>query len=518
MRYQNWAGTVQVDDLWVCTPRNQADVVAVANWAVTQKYRVRAGGRGHNFSPLTVTSGPSGASRVVVADMTKHFNGMGIVSDQPVAVWVGAGATVGCLLEYLESNGYGVTAAPACGELTVGGVLSVGAHGTSLPAAGERLQPGHTYGSLSNLVVAVTAIVWDNAAGRYVARIFHRAHPDCSAFLVHLGRAFIVEVVLRVGANDNRRCVSEMTTPASRLFAPQGAPSPRSFAGMVERSGRVEAIWFPFTDRTWTKSWTPHAVQPRRSRLASEPYNYPFSDNIPEPIADIVSRLITGKPELAPELGELEYTSTAAGLASSAATDLWGPSKNLLFYVKPTTLRYSTCGYAVLCRRRDIQRVVFEFAAFYRELLERYKEQSRYPMNGPIEIRASGLDRACDVGVAWARPPTLSPLAPDRDHQQFDVAVWLNLLSFPGTPDADDFYREVEQFVFTNYRTPYATARVEWSKGWAYGAAGAWSDATILAAAVPASFGPTWRWATETLNSYDPHRIFTNALLDLLFS
>ena len=46
------------------------------------------------------------------------------------------------------------------------------------------------------------------------------------------------------------------------------------------------------------------------------------------------------------------------------SADLWGPSKNTLLYLKPTTLRVHANGYAVLTSRDRVQRVVSEFAAF----------------------------------------------------------------------------------------------------------------------------------------------------------
>jgi hypothetical protein len=48
------------------------------------------------------------------------------------------------------------------------------------------------------------------------------------------------------------------------------------------------------------------------------------------------------------------------------------------------------------------------------------------------------------------------------------VAVWLDLLTFPGTPYAEHFYREIEEWLFTTYSGDYALVRPEWSKGWGY--------------------------------------------------
>ena len=52
---------------------------------------------------------------------------------------------------------------PAPGDITIGGALAIDAHGAALPANGETQVSGSTYGSLSNLVTSLTAVVWSSA-------------------------------------------------------------------------------------------------------------------------------------------------------------------------------------------------------------------------------------------------------------------------------------------------------------------------------------------------------------------
>ena len=66
--------------------------------------------------------------------------------------------------------------------------------------------------------------------------------------------------------------------------------------------------------------------------------------------------------------------------------------------------------------------------------------------------------------------------------------MWLDILSFPGTPAADRAYRDIERWVFATYRPPFAMVRPEWSKGWAYTARGAWTNRTMIARTVPDAF------------------------------
>jgi FAD/FMN-containing dehydrogenase len=418
---------------------------------------------------------------------------------------------------FLEQRGYGVTAHPAPGDITVGGALAIDGHGTAIPAVGETRASGQTYGTLSNLVRSLTAVVWDTATSSYVLRVFDRSHPDCSAFITHLGRALLAEVTLAVGPLQYLRCRSLVSVPASELFAPAGSGG-RNFASYVEASGRVEAIWFPFTQKPWLKVWSLAPRKPLLSRRVYTPYNYVFADAVPEIVSDLADQIISGNGSATPLFGAVEYDVVVAGLLATLAYDLWGPAKNTMLYVRPTTLRVTANGYAILCRRADIQRVLHEFTGAYLAKVAEYQAQGSYPMNGPVEIRVTGLDRAGDCGVPGAEPPALSAVRPRADRPEWDVAVWLDILTFPGTPDANRFYSELETWIYANYSGSYAAVRVEWSKGWGYTAEAAWQNPSVLGTLVPDSFragpDPTWDWALQTLDAYDPARVFSNDFLN----
>jgi FAD/FMN-containing dehydrogenase len=380
---------------------------------------------------------------------------------------------------------------------------------------------GHTYGSLSNLIVSLTAVVWDQRRRRYVLRRFDRSERDIGALLVHLGRTFVVEAELRVGANGHVRCQSFIDIPVSELFAAPNARASNTLASYVEEGGGVEAIWYPFTDRPWLKVWTPSPTRPAGSRAVSGPYNYPFSDNIPVQLSELATSVIEGDAGLTPLYGQLQYDATNLGLPATGGLDIWGPSKDVLLYIRPTTIRETANGYAVHCARANIQRVVSEFAAFHRQRVAAYQERGSYPVNMPVEIRVTGLDHARDVGVPGARPPILSALRPHPGHPEWDVAVWIDVLTFAGTRDATRFYKELETWMFANYSS-YASVRPEWSKGWAFTDQAAWSNPAILQRRIPSTYraghgaGDGWDWALATLDRLDPHRIFTNPFLDRL--
>ncbi|WP_042365785.1 cholesterol oxidase substrate-binding domain-containing protein [Streptacidiphilus neutrinimicus] len=518
--FRNWSGEIQLNPTWTCAPTSPNDVVTLANWANANGWRLRAMGMGHGWSPLLEPSGAAGD--ILLVDTTQHLTAVTVNSGSPASVTAQAGITMVNLLTTLENAGYGLTNTPAPGDLTLGGVLAIDGHGTSVPANGETPLAGKTYGSVSNLVVSLTAVVWDPGSGAYVLKTFQRSDPDIGAFLVHLGRAFVTEATLRVGANQRLRCVSTYTTQVTDLFAPPASAGSSSFAALVQQSGRVETIWFPFTTVPWLKVWS---VSPSRSWLSREvdsPFNYSFSDSVSSQESQYISDIVAGNVSVTPTFENLEMSIVGSGLIVTGTWDIWGWAKNTQLYVRPTTLQVTANGYTILCRRADIQRVVSEFYSYLSGQLSTYAAAGQYPMNGPWEVRVTGLDHAADCGVPGAVEPLLSALRPRPDQPQWDTAVWMDLLTIPGTPQSQQFYRQTEQWVLSNYTGSYAAVRAEWSKGWAYSGTAAWADPTVLGSTIPASYragqpgSANWDTAVATLDRYDPGRVFSNSFLDTL--
>jgi FAD/FMN-containing dehydrogenase len=512
--YENWSGHIRVAEVWTCAPGSPDDVVAVANWAHQQGWSVRASGMRHGWSPLTVAPEDQPETTMLV-DTTQRLSGMQLVAGTPAAVQVQAGATMDELMSFLQDAGFGMTHYPAAGNLTVGGVLAVAAHGSAVPATGEATNPGTTFGSVSNLVVSLTAVVWDDGLGAYALRTLGRADPGCATLLTPLGRSFIVEATLQLGDDSTLRCVSYTDIPASELFAPPGTDA-RTFASFVEATGRAEVTWFVFTDRPWLKVWSVRPSRPLTSRPVIGPYNYPFSDNIPATVSDLLTQMMAGAWELTPAFGAAQLAATDAGLTSSLSRDIWGPSRYLLHYLKPSTLRVHANGYTVTISRSALQQVVHDITTSYQDLLATYQSQNLYPVSLGIDFRVTGTDQPADVAVPGASPPDLAATRPHADHPEWDTVVWVDVVTLPTAPSAFDFLRQMESFLFTNY----PTTRVEWSKGWAYTTSAAWADTNVITGNVPYSFrqgtDATWDAARTTLNALDPHRVFSNPLLDEL--
>jgi FAD/FMN-containing dehydrogenase len=518
--YRNWSGMVVIDEVWTAVPASPQDVVTLANWAWANGYRLRAKGKGHGWSPLVLPAGSTGAGYVLV-DTTQQLTSVSVASGSPATVTAQAGVTIDALASTVASAGYGFCAITAPGDLTLGGVLAINGHGTAIPGDGESRMAGQSYGTLSNLVVSLTAVVWNSSQETYMLRTFQRSDPDIRAFLTHLGRAFVTDVTLQLMASQRLRCQSRVDISAADLFAPPATAGSRSFGSYAASAGRVEAIWFPFTSNPWLKVWTVQPQRPLLSREVTSAYNYPFTGTSPVE-DDFVNTLLAGDASATPAFEATEMAAVAGGLIATVSWDIWGQWQNVLRYVPPDTLRILDNGWAVLTARGSIQQVVSDFYAQYTSRLSYYQRLGRYPMNGPVEIRVTGLDQPAESAVPGAQPPILSSARPRPDHPGWDTVVWLNMGTLPITPGYAAFYADMEKWIWSNYSGSYATVRPEWSKAWASTPTGPWTDATVLGSTIPAAVsagqasGDGWSTAVSILTSYDPHAVFSNPFLDTL--
>jgi hypothetical protein len=143
-------------------------------------------------------------------------------------------------------------------------------------------------------------------------------------------------------------------------------------------------------------------------------------------------------------------------------------------------------------------------------------------MNGPVEIRVTGLDHPADALTTGPQSPILSSVRPRPDHQDWDVAVWLDMGTLPVTAGFSQFYADMESWIWSHYTGSYATVRPEWSKAWACTASGPWTNTPLLASTIPAAVsagqasGDGWAAAVSILTGYDPGKVFSNPFLDTL--
>ena len=492
-------------------------MVTLANWAYQNGYTLRASGFSHNWSPLVLPNGANVAN-VVLVSTTESLTGISVnTSATPATVTAQGGVSMDNLTTAVLSAGYGFCSIPAPGDITIGGVLAIDGHGTAIPANGETRPAGMSYGSISNLVQSLTAVVWTGSS--YALRTFQRSDPAIAPLLTNLGRTFITEVTLELGPAQRLQCVSNTTISASTLFAAPGSAGSSSFASLVNQAGRVESIWFPFTSTPWVKTWKVAPSKPFLATSVSSPYNYTFANFITQQESDFIEDIVAGNVSITPSFEEAQIGIVDAGLITTWTGNLWGWSKYTQLYVQPTTERVTSGGWALLTSRASIQQVVHDFYTQYQSMISSYAAQGQYPMNGPLEIRVTGLDQPAEAGVSGAVAPSLSALAPRPDQPQRNVCVWIEMLTIPTTPLCNQFYLQMEQWIYNHYAGP----RPEWSKGWAYTAAGPWTNTAMLNSTIPAGVnagqsGDVFGGAAATLNSYDPNGVFSNTFLSTLLS
>jgi FAD/FMN-containing dehydrogenase len=552
--YHNWDNQISAAAVLTCAPTSDSDVVAVCNWAKDNGYQVRPRGVMHGWSPLTLAAHPDPKAKVLLVDLTKSLCQASLLPPSgglPSRVLVQTGKTMLHLLQYLEAQpggsgsapGYSFPHTPAPGNLTVGGVLAIGAHGTAVPT------PPHddfaaSYGSMSNQILAFTAVVTDPTSAtpdQYALRTFKRSDADAKVFLAHLGRALLVDVTLQVIDNYNLRCQSLTNFSEDVLFAAPSTATPipkDSFADYLERFGRVEVIWFRPGTNPWLHVWSVEANKPAASTAVHEPYNYPFADHVPDALQQFLKMLLNGVPSATPLFGDMAAAVTAAGLDGKdvlgqtiypPSRDIWGPSKNSLLYIQDTTLQVTANGYALQMKKADVQQAVYDFSNKFRTLLATYEANDKYPINSAVELRVTSLDDPARVGAsagASAESPLMSALSFDDVAKQngWDVALWVDVLTIPGSGYSNAFYAELEAWVVERFSGTTARALPEWSKGWAYSTdQGAWTDARFLdhirqAFTAGRTDQNNWAFAVDALNKYDKSCLFTNPLLRQLFT
>lgn len=547
--FSNWARAIVVPNLWTCTPATDTDVVTVCNWAAQNGWTVRPRGIMHNWSPLAVAPNQPNYDKVLLVDTTVNINKMSFIAPSEKmgpAVKVGTGAIMEDMLLYLEgipggsgaASGYSFPHVPAPGNLTVGGVMAINAHGTAVPVPNDDFDT--TYGSMSNRILSLTAVVTDpesKDSSSYQLKTFVRGDKDMTALMTQLGRAMITEVTLQVIDNYNLRCESITSIDKSVLFkAPTESEMPPNSCGeFLNKYGRIEVIWFPFTSFPWLKVWSVSDTKPSTSRLVNGPNNYPFSDNLPDYLIKMINAIISGAPGLTPAFGEMMLSMTNEGLDGKVlgfpvypqARDIWGASKNTMLYVKDTTLRVTANGYAVLMNKKDVQQAISDFAVQFETMLVKYQKQNKFPINSPLEIRVTGLDsgdRMPSFTNGPAGRPVISSLATDAEtiKNNWDVALWLDVLTIPGTQYSNEFFQELEEWFLQHFTSPKAKVVPEWSKGWAYTADGPWTNTSFMDT-VKKGFTTArdkednWAWEAATLAKYDSHNIYQSKLTEALF-
>lgn len=509
--FRNWDGSVVTDQLWTTSVINPDDVEKIVNWAVEAKYRVRAKGYGHTWTPLIVDPGTSHTASVIVVDTTR-MAAMSMVDGQQVRLQ--AGAEMEHVMSFLSSNGRSLLGAPAPGNLTVGGVLAINGHGSSTPKAGGVAPAGGTYGTLSNAVVELTAVVWDRTNKRYATQTFHRSDPTIGPLLAHLGRAFVTEVVLQTVPNYNIHCVNTTLISIDELFAHPDGAGDKSLGRLLDTRGTVGVIWYAMTKYPWVQTWEVAPKKPFWAWQRNSPFNYPFADRLPSNVANLIARMTQESRSLTPVTMEALLNVTRAGLVKTGALNMWGEAKNFIQFVRPSTLLVSAGSHVVITRRDQVQLMVHQFTQFYRSVISTFEKRGQYPANNVCEIRITGVDNPKDLGIEGAATAVLSSAQPVPGRPDFDTAIWFDVLNLPGTPHTAEFYSQLDSW-FAQLSPQHGVARPEWAKRFAHTSTGPWTNQEHLSRWIPGQF-PGWAQSVKTLDELDPQGIFRAPFHDRL--
>ncbi|HVK99215.1 MAG TPA: cholesterol oxidase substrate-binding domain-containing protein [Dongiaceae bacterium] len=529
----NWARETKVAGVWSCSPRSADDVVTLANWAHANNYRLRPFGSGHGFAPTLLPRGDSG-EQVVLVHTHELLNHITVNADDEIkSVTCEAGAYIEDICAALEPYDLGLYHTPAPGGVSIAGALAMNVHGAAMPNSEETLQPGHSWGTLSNLTLEMTVVAWNEEQGQYALKTFRRDDPAIGPLLTCIARAFIVEVKLQVGPNLKIRCLSRTDLTADEVLALPENQTENSFANLTDRFGTVDVLYHPHNSKgvCWLRTWTVTPEKPAESREVLEPYAQSAGVKVAPLAADALSSALRTYPKATVTYYNNVSVNGIIDLVGNTdpATqirDIWGSAYTTTLYVQPLTPRKTVAAWGVIVARENLQRALGEFFQFFKQLLADYRSRGLYPYTGPFELRAHGLDKASDVLIPNAVEPTFSGARPHPDYPERDTIIWYAINNIVDMPLAGEFNARLEEWFLTNFQS-YGIVRPEWTKCYAYTADGQFGGAYTSDHKLLETFPNTWRsgypaennWdsGVAQLNALDPHRIFTNSHLDRLF-
>jgi len=471
---ENWSQMISIAGVLTATPQTEEQALELVRWAVGAGYRVRPIGAFHTWAPILLED----ADGVLLVDQS-NLSGLVDFSLEPApSATFRCGTTLAQatrLLEEIDNGGLSQAPGwawpdyPGIPDVTVGGMLAIGAHG-----AGIRLRPEQEdlYGTVSNLILGFRAIVSDG--DEYVIRDFVRDDPEVGPMLVHLGNAFLLQVRMRVIPNCTLSRRVEYPNWQEVYEAPSETPTTNSMQALVERHGRVQQLWFPFTQTPIVQHFTEEPYS--QGTVVTEPLTVRLSPNLPASFTAAFESTLGHLPWLTPLV---ERTTLREMRHLSPPDHVWhGTSGNVLLYVQHDTLRVISLAYAVLVRAAEVQSAVHDLGHVFDEMLHRYARAGREPINSCLEFRVTDVDRAEAVGLPGAVPVVLSPARP-LPGSDAERVIWFDLVTVPGTPGSLEFYSEFESWLWERFAAP-GTLRAEWSKAWAIGPEGPWTNNAVI--------------------------------------
>lgn len=215
--WSNWLGNQRCAPRQILAPRDLEELVAVVGHARRRGLRVRMVGSGHSWSALCPTP-----------DLLVQTHRMDRLLDvRDTRVTVEAGMPMGTLLRHAEAHGLSVVGSPMIREITVGGVVATGSHGTGL-----------AHGPLSDAVESMTLVTGDGEV-----RTLDAGDPRLNG-----GR-------LSLGALGALHAVTLRLEPAFRVRVQEAwvglDAALEQLPALARQTDFLSVYWLPCTDEAW---------------------------------------------------------------------------------------------------------------------------------------------------------------------------------------------------------------------------------------------------------------------------
>ncbi|WP_407320568.1 D-arabinono-1,4-lactone oxidase [Isoptericola halotolerans] len=386
MTFTTWGRTFTAEPARRAMPRDEPELCALVARAAQDGMHVRAVGAGHSFTDAAVTDG--------LLLSLDHLRGIESVQRLPsggALVTVAAGTRLHELNRLLAANGLAMRNLGDIDRQSVAGAISTGTHGT-----GERL------GGLATQVRGVRVVLPDGSV-----RSVSDDDPDGSPERV------LFEVArLALGAVGVLAAVTLEVVPAYLLRSTETVRPWREvvdgYDELVARHERVDAYWFPGTDRMLTWCNDPLDREEAAAHAARQ-----------EGPAGAVRRLGAGARTF---LDEEVLANAALGAVMRTATvaPRWVPQVNRVSAALLGDRTYVAPSDRVLVTRRRVRFAEMEYAVPRSELagvlteLAAWLRTSGEPVPFPVEVRCAAAD---DVWLSTARGRDTAYVAVHQFHR-----------------------------------------------------------------------------------------------------
>eukprot|EP01088_Endostelium_zonatum_P001436 TRINITY_DN11742_c0_g1_i1.p1 TRINITY_DN11742_c0_g1~~TRINITY_DN11742_c0_g1_i1.p1 ORF type:complete len:515 (-),score=108.95 TRINITY_DN11742_c0_g1_i1:98-1642(-) len=251
MAWQNWPASVRCHPASFSSPSTEGEIIAKIKHAQLGQQKVKVVGASHSWSPI-VCSGEDdtnhfmNSSNIHLISMENFNNLVSIDSSQSI-ITVQAGMRIKKLVKILRQNNRALDFVPSYDELTVGGIISTGAHASS-----------RWHSSFSTLVSEMRLITADGSI-----RTIQSSDPLFQSAGISLGLLGVISTV------------TIRTVPLYTLSLNIAPMSPDAFFSHVSRTRNNTSVlgtWLPYTDSIFTLTIMP--LPPSRANLHAQVMDY----------------------------------------------------------------------------------------------------------------------------------------------------------------------------------------------------------------------------------------------------